>query len=146
MGKFLKECFVTKVHHFDALEIWDRLKIGQQVSLEKKTDEDKDEIELTVSFKNVEYFAEFNGMLQHDVTQENVAGNVSLKRLFPKDLKNGYRIGNLSKEDSKLIIDVISCGHGDVFDARIAYLDEKNEENKRIKVVIYIKEKNKKVN
>lgn len=42
------------------------------------------------------------------------------------------------------MIDVISCNHENVYYGRISAIDEKNEENKRIKVVIYIKDNNKK--
>lgn len=64
---------------------------------------------------------------------------------YPKEAKvmfNNQVIGFISEVDSKLIIDILECKHDDIFNVRVAYKDEKNEENKRIKVVIYIKEKN----
>ena len=32
--QFFKECYLEKIFHYDALEVWDELKIGTQLSLE----------------------------------------------------------------------------------------------------------------
>ena len=32
--KYFKECYLEKIYHYDALEVWDELKIGTQLSLE----------------------------------------------------------------------------------------------------------------
>lgn len=33
MKKYFKECYLEKIFHYDALELWDELKIGKQLSL-----------------------------------------------------------------------------------------------------------------
>lgn len=53
MDKFVKECFVKNVHHFDALKIWQFIQIGHEVSLEID-EENKKEIRICISFKKTE--------------------------------------------------------------------------------------------
>lgn len=101
MDKFVKECFVKNVYHFQTLDVWQKISVGTELKL---------------------------------VYDEK----------YPKEAKvlfDEHEIGLLSEDDSKLIIDILECKHDDIFNAKVAYKDEKNEENKRIKVVIYIKNK-----
>lgn len=99
MDKFVKECFVKNVHHFQVLDVWEKLHVGMELELKY----------------NEKYPKEVLVTLDECV------------------------IGNLSEDDSKLIIDILEYEYKGIFIAKVAYLDEKNEENKRIKVVIYIK-------
>lgn len=101
MDKFVKECFVKNVHHFQVLDVWEELKVGTELRL-------------------------------------------TYDKKYPKEALvtlDQRVIGNLSEDDSKFIIDILECKYNDIFYAKVAYKDEKNEENKRIKVVIYIKRK-----
>lgn len=99
MDKFVKECFVKNVHHFQALDVWEKLHVGMELKLKYNEKHPKEVL----------------------VTLDECV------------------IGNLSEDDSKLIIDILEYEYKGIFIAKVAYLDEKNEENKRIKVVIYIK-------
>lgn len=144
MDKFVKECFVKNVHHYDALKIWQMLQIGQKVSLEIDN-ENKKEIRITISFKKQEYLFATNKSFIPVLGEDSVKmiSSCFLNKLIDEELDEGYSIGNLSEEDSIPMVDVINCNHEKVYYGRISAIDEKNEENKRIKVVIYIKEKNK---
>lgn len=144
MDKFVKECFVKNVHHFDALKVWQMLQIGQKLSL-KNDNENKKEIRLTISFKKPEYLFVTNRSIFPDLAEDSVKmiSSVFLNKLIDEEPNEGYSIGNLSEEDSIPMVDVINCKYEEVYYGRISAIDEKNEENKRIKVVIYIKEKNK---
>ena len=145
MDKFVKECFVKNVHHFDALKIWQFLQIGHKVSLEID-EENKKEIRICISFKKTEYLFVRNRNIITDIEKDfdKAISYVSLCRLIEEDPIEGFTIGNISEEDSTSMIDVISCNHENVYYGRISAIDEKNEENKRIKVAIYIKDNNKK--
>lgn len=142
MDRFVKECFVTKIYRYEALEIWEQIKIGQELSLTENKEEDKEEILLTISSKEFEYRTAFNDIIRINSKTETGDVMISLKCVSQKENNKEYKIGTLNKDDSKSIIDIISCGYQDIFSARIVSKDDKNEENKRIKVVIYIKEKN----
>ncbi len=39
MSTYYKECFVEKIEHYDALEVWSKLETGTRVSLEYDKDE-----------------------------------------------------------------------------------------------------------
>lgn len=71
---------------------------------------------------------------------DKMVGSVSINLLIAEEPDGGFCIGSLSKEDSSYMVDVINCNHKEVYYGRISAMDEKNEENKRIKVAIYIKE------
>lgn len=141
MDKFVKECFVANVLYFDALKIWKMLQIGQKVSLSKNTDNNK-EINVTISFKDKEYSFASTRCLIPDLEKEidKMVGSISLNLLIAEEPEGGFLIGNLSKEDSVHMVDVINCNHTEVYYGRISAIDEKSEENKRIKVAIYVKE------
>ena len=100
--KYLKECLLEKIYHFDALDKWAKIDVGKTLKLNNKTNEDeKDEVRLTL---------------------------------------DGYTIGCLSKDDGKDILPFLQQGWKDLFSATISFKkDDVDSENKRIKVVIYIK-------
>lgn len=105
-NKFLKECFLQNIYHYEALEVWEKLKIGQILSLDK--DEDKKKVVIVY-----------------------------------EDEQN-KRIGSLSDDDAKFIYDIIEAGYtGDkgVFLGIVSFKsNETADENKRLKVIIKIKE------
>ena len=109
-NKFFKECFLQDIYHYEALEVWKELEIGNELSLDK--DEDK-----KVVF------------------------------LYKKKENNGkHIIGRLSDDDAKFIYDIINAGYtGDddgVFLGIVSFKSDGTEdENKRLKIVIKIKEK-----
>lgn len=104
-NKFLKECFLQNIYHYEALEVWEKLKIGQVLSLDK--DEDK-------------------------------------KVVIVYEDEQNKRIGSLSDDDAKFICDIIEAGYtGDnsVFLGIVSFKsNETADENKRLKVIIKIKE------
>lgn len=148
MGKFVKECFVTKVYHFDALKNWKKLNISDKVFL-LDSKEHADEVRVMLATSNGENDVKAKLFLNNVEGFENMdfankdkqEVTISYEHLNFELPKCDVHIGNLSKEDSKSIIDVIKSGHSYIFYGMISCLDEKNEENKRIKVAIYIKEK-----
>lgn len=154
MGKYVKECFVTKVFHFDALNNWSKLNVGNKVFLLGSqelddevrvmlpTDEGEGCTKATFLLKNVDGFSQLNFNDGENLGDKKIT--IPSENLDLSTPKCDIHIGNLSKEDSLSIIDVINSGYSYVYYGRIAYLDEKSEENKRIKVVIYIKDNNKK--
>lgn len=102
--KYLKECLLEKIFHFDALAKWKDLEVGKTLSLSIEKDQDgKEEI-----------------LLKFDDS----------------------KIGCLSKDDGKDILPFLQQGWEDTFSATISFKkDDVDSENKRIKVVIYIKKK-----
>lgn len=139
MDKFVKECFVKNVHHFDALKIWQFLQEGHRVSLEID-EENKKQIRICISFKKTEYiYARRHIIPGIEKDCDKMIDTIFFCKLIDEEPNEGYTIGNISEEDSIPMVDVIKCNHKNVYYARISAIDEKNEENKRIKVVIYIK-------
>ena len=71
-------------------------------------------------------------------TKDN--NGIETKNIFLKD-KNGFYIGKLSDEDGKDIEKYIKAGWGiQLYEVKLSYKDEsKTDENKRTKVVIFIK-------
>lgn len=102
--KYLKECLLEKIYHFDALAKWKTLEVGKTLILSIEKDQDgKEEV-----------------LLKFD----------------------GSKIGCLSKDDGKDILPFLQQGWEDAFSATISFKkDDVDSENKRIKVVIYIKKK-----
>ena len=58
----------------------------------------------------------------------------SVKVLFDKKW-----IGNLPKNESKIILDILSCGWNDIFEGRICKKDEREQYDQRIHIAVYIK-------
>lgn len=65
----------------------------------------------------------------------------TVRLIYKKDGTNEERIvGVLSDNDSKILIDFIKMGHEKIFEAKIIRNNEnETDENKKLKVVIYIK-------
>ncbi len=97
-NKYFKECYLEKIFHYDALEVWDELKIGQHLSL------GFDDNKVILKYSN-----------------ESI-------------------LGELNTDDSKFIIDLVKQGWEEVFGVTISSIVEDASEDKRIKVVVYIKE------
>ncbi len=111
-NKFLKECLLQDIYHYEALEVWEELKIGQELSLDK----DKDKVVLVYKKKEKE----------DDDKKEN---------------NSIHFIGRLSDDDAKFIYDIIEAGHKKIFVGIVSFKpSETADENKRSKVVIKIKE------
>lgn len=98
---YLKECYLTSIYHFQALEVWDKIKVCSELKFEAADEKDK---KAKVSF-------------------------------------NGKVVGELSEEDSYIIVDVLKQRHTDVFIALVSYKsgDDVFDEDKRIRVVIKVK-------
>lgn len=105
---FLKECYIQDTNQYEALDVWNELKISSSLCL----------------------------------TNEDEFGKIS-KNIFLVFQNSGkcYHIGRLSDEDGKDLEKYIKTGWGDsLYDVRLSYKDEsKEDENKRMKVVIFIK-------
>lgn len=105
MSTYYKECYVEKLYHFDGIENWEKLKIGERLSLVVMNEEPfKDQVKV-------------------------------------KD-KSGCKVfGVISKDDGKLIYDIISSGWNETFSAKVVNKDENGDEDKKIKIVISIEKK-----
>lgn len=106
MGTYYKECFVEKIEHYDALEVWSELGTGTKVSLGY----DKDESVIKVIYD---------------------------KEDGPKSL------GILSEDDAKNIMPILKEGWTNIFFGRVLFIGNEKE-NGRLKVVIYIVQKEQK--
>lgn len=116
---FLKNCFLLKTNHYDALELLankkgkELLEFGENLALNYKHIEEENK-------KYVYAYTEFEGK----------------KKM----------IGILSEEDAAYLIPYLKMGWGDkLFECRISKYDEKADEDKRFSIVIYIR-KNKNQN
>ena len=107
MSTYYKECYVEKLYHFDGIENWEELKIGERLSLVVMNEEPfKDQVKV-------------------------------------KD-KSGCKVfGVISKDDGKLIYDIIRSGWNKTFSAKVVNKDENGDEDKKIKIVISFEQKEK---
>ena len=98
---YLKECYLTSIYHYNALEVWDEIKVCSELNFEEADENDK---RAKLSF-------------------------------------NGTVIGELTEEDSYIIVDVLKQNHTDVFIALVSYKsgDDGIDEDKRLRVVIKVK-------
>lgn len=107
-GKFFKECFLQNIYHYDALEVWKGINVGDKLSFGNDKDEDK-----VVVYK--------------------------------EDEQKKYIIGKLSDDDAKFIYDIIDAGYEEddcMFYGIVSFKsDETADENKRLKVVVKIKQR-----
>ena len=106
-SKYLKECYLTSVYHYDALDNWSKIKVGTKLFFVKADKDDK-------------------------------------KAKLALDQNGTKIIGELSEEDSHVIVDVLKQEHTRVFSAVISYKSdnsENSEEDRRIKVVVRIDKK-----
>lgn len=111
--RYLKECFVESIYHYDALSVWNKLKTH----------------------------SENNCQLSFYYDPNKYKDNKIKVELKEDDSKSPTIIGELNVDDSKIIIDVVSQGYTDVFSAIIIQKkDDVTDENKKIKVVVYVNE------
>lgn len=124
MSIFVKECSVINIYHRDALKVWDKIKVGVNLTLKKHSlNGDSDGI---VDAKVIDLEYEYNS---------GDGNNEKIKCI----------IGELSETDSTFIVDILNMGWNKVFSAYISYIDDNNpSENNKLKVVIYIEENPKK--
>jgi len=125
MDKFFKECNVTKLYHFQALEVWDDLKTGVKLKVCKPGEPVKPDVH-DYPFKDEGHVA----CLKYE---KKVEQNKSPKK---------YAIGVLSEEDSKFIFEILDQGWEDVFSARISAKMDNMDEDKSLKVAVYINDSN----
>lgn len=113
---FLKECYLQKTNHYDALELL-------------ANDTYKKYIELWKDIK-LKY-----GKIEED-DKEFVYAYVNVK-----GNDNEKKIGILLEEDANLLKPYLQMDWGDLFECKICKYDENADENKRFGVAIYVKRK-----
>ena len=115
MNRYFFECFVEQIYHFEALdnELLKKLEPGKDVAFatlsDDKNDDDKDKEDKSGTYKN-----------QVLVKFEN------------------KKLGVLSVEDSNKMLPFLYEGWKGLFSGKICSVYDKDDENKRIKIVVYI--------
>lgn len=115
MNRYFFECFVEQIYHFEALdnELLKKLEPGKDVAFVSKLgdkDDDGDKDDKSDTYKN-QVFVKFDNKI----------------------------LGVLSVEDSNKMLPFLHEGWGaELFSGKICSVYDKNEENKRIKIVVYI--------
>lgn len=115
MNRYFFECFVEQIYHFEALdnELLKKLEPGKDVAFatlsDDKNDDDKDKEDKSGTYKN-----------QVLVKFEN------------------KKLGVLSVEDSNKMLPFLHEGWAKLFSGKICSVNDKDDENKRIKIVVYI--------
>lgn len=118
MNRYFFECFVEQIYHFEALDnkLLKKLKPGKDVAFatlsDDKNDDDKDKEDKSGTYKN-----------QVLVKFEN------------------KKLGVLSVEDSNKMLPFLHEGWAKLFSGKICSVYDKDDENKRIKIVVYINKK-----
>ena len=114
MNRYFFECFVEQIYHFEALDnkLLKKLKPGKDVAFISLSDNDDDKEDKSGTYKN-----------QVLVKFEN------------------KKLGVLSVEDSNKMLPFLHEGWAELFSGKICSVYDKNEENKRIKIVVYINKK-----
>lgn len=113
MSIFVKECSVINIYHRDALKVWDQIKVGDNLTLQKHSLNGKSKDIIDAKVIDLEY----------------------------KKGKKTWIIGELSEVDSSFIVDIMNMSWKDVFSAHISYKDDNNpSENNKLKVVIHIEQ------
>ena len=111
---FLKECFLQKTNHYEALDVLSKdendLKLGSSLFLcfDEKNDKEKKLV-----------FAKTK------VKDGNIEGEEKT-------------IGILSEEDAKEIKPYLEVGRMDLYECRISRFDKDGDENKRFSIAIFI--------
>lgn len=147
MRKYIKECFVKSVLHYDALKVWNQLQVGDDLRM--SSDRSPDLQIRVLNAKRHDQVVNLNAVdvkVLHNFNRELKPQAIKLfiTKKWPKDgtealIDKDFCIGELSIDDGSLIADIIAQGH-DIFEASISLMDDKAEEDRKIKVVIYIKE------
>ena len=117
MNRYFFECFVEQIYHFEALDnkLLKKLKPGKNVVFATLSDDNKDK------------------------DKEDKSGTYKNQVLVKFDNKI---LGVLSVEDSNKMLPFLHEGWGaELFSGKICSVYDKNEENKRIKIVVYINKK-----
>ena len=114
MNRYFFECFVEQIYHFEALdnELLKKLEPGKDVEFVSKSgdkDDDGDKDDKSDTYKN-----------QVLVKFEN------------------KKLGVLSVEDSNKMLPFLQEGWNELFSGKICSVYDKDDENKRIKIVVYI--------
>lgn len=118
MNRYFFECFVEQIYHFEALdnELLKKLELGKKVEFaslsDDKNDDDKDKEDKSDTYKN-----------QVLVKFEN------------------KKLGVLSIEDSNKMLPFLQEGWIKLFSGKICSVNDKDDENKKIKIVVYINNK-----
>ena len=118
MNRYFFECFVEQIYHFEALdnELLKKLEPGKDVVFVSKLgdkDDDGDKDDKSDTYKN-QVFVKFDNKI----------------------------LGVLSVEDSNKMLPFLHDGWGaEFFSGQILSVYDKNDENKRIKIVVYINKK-----
>lgn len=111
MNRYFFECFVEQIYHFEALDN----------ELLKKLEPGKDVA-----------FVSKSG--DKDDKSDTYKNQVLVK--FDNKI-----LGVLSVEDSNKMLPFLHEGWAELFSGKICSVNDKNEENKRIKIVVYINKK-----
>ena len=117
MNRYFFECFVEQIYHFEALdnELLKKLEPGKDVAFVSKLgdkDDDGDKDDKSDTYKN-QVFVKFDNKI----------------------------LGVLSVEDSNKMLPFLQEGWNKVFSGKICSVYDKDDENKRIKIVVYINKK-----
>ena len=122
MNRYFFECFVEQIYHFEALdnELLKKLEPGKNVVFATLSDDNNDDN-------------------NDDKDKEDKSGTYKNQVLVKFENK---KIGVLSVEDSNKMLPFLHEGWGaELFSGKICSVNDKNEENKRIKIVVYINKK-----
>ena len=117
MNRYFFECFVEQIYHFEALdnELLKKLEPGKDVVFVSKLgdkDDDGDKDDKSDTYKN-QVFVKFDNKI----------------------------LGVLSVEDSNKMLPFLHEGWAKLFSGKICSVYDKDDENKRIKIVVYINNK-----
>ena len=117
MNRFFFECFVEQIYHFEALDN----------ELLKKIEPGKDVVFATLSDDN-------------DDNDDNDDKSGTYKNQVLVKFEN-KKLGVLSIEDSNNMLPFLYEGWKGLFSGKICSVYDKDDENKRIKIVVYINKK-----
>ena len=114
MNRYFFECFVEQIYHFEALDnkLLKKLKPGKNVVFVSKLgdkDDDGDKDDKSDTYKN-QVLVKFDNKI----------------------------LGVLSVEDSNKMLPFLQEGWIKLFSGKICSVHDKDDENKRIKIVVYI--------
>lgn len=123
MNRYFFECFVEQIYHFEALDN----------ELLKKLEPGKDVVFATLSDDNND-----DNNDDKDKDKEDKSGTYKNQVLVKFENK---KIGVLSVEDSNKMLPFLHEGWADLFSGKICSVYDKDDENKRIKIVVYINKK-----
>ena len=121
MNRYFFECFVEQIYHFEALDnkLLKKLKPGKDVVFATLSDDKNDD--------------------DKDKDKEDKSGTYKNQVLVKFENK---KLGVLSVEDSNKMLPFLHEGWGaELFSGKICSVYDKDDENKRIKIVVYINNK-----